>query len=138
MEMNKEMLEKAKTAKTVEELKALATDIGIELNDEQAHAYFAQLNKKSGELQDEELDNVAGGACYTDDGRKVTTVANSCAEWQCPYCHTVQRKIQPGLIMNSHLCPAKGSEEILCCCNTCEYISYEDSLWLCNNPVFRR
>ncbi|MGN0620089.1 MAG: hypothetical protein ACI4J7_13800, partial [Ruminiclostridium sp.] len=62
MNISKELLEKAKTAKTVEELLAMAKAENIELTAEQAAEYFAKLNA-SGELSDEELDNVAGGGC---------------------------------------------------------------------------
>lgn len=58
-----EMIEKAKTAKTAEELMALAKENGVELTDEEATAYFTQLNPTTGELADDELDNVAGGGC---------------------------------------------------------------------------
>ena len=57
MNISKELLEKAKIAKTAEELLAMAKAENIELSAEQA---FAELNK-TGELSDEELDNVAGG-----------------------------------------------------------------------------
>ncbi len=40
----------------------IAKGNGMELSEEEAAACFAQLNK-SGELADEELDNVAGGGC---------------------------------------------------------------------------
>ena len=63
MEMNKEMLKKAKTAKTVEELIVLAKENGIELSEEKATAYFEKLNAKSEELADDELGNVSGGVC---------------------------------------------------------------------------
>ena len=63
MDINKEMLEKAKTAKTVEEFIALAQENGIELSEEKATAYFEKLNAKSKELADEELENVVGGGC---------------------------------------------------------------------------
>ncbi|MGN1136926.1 MAG: hypothetical protein ACI4SF_11975 [Oscillospiraceae bacterium] len=59
--MKKELLEKAKQAKTAEELLALAKAENIELTEEAAKA-FAKLNK-NGELSDEELDNVSGGGC---------------------------------------------------------------------------
>ncbi len=62
MNITKELLEKAKQAKTAEELLALAKNEGIELTAEQAAKAFAELNK-TGELSDEELDNVAGGGC---------------------------------------------------------------------------
>ena len=43
----------------------LAKENGIELTEEEAQAYFAQLNK-SGELSDDELDAVAGGGCQAE------------------------------------------------------------------------
>ena len=60
MKISKELLEKAKTAKTAEELLAMAKTENIELTEEEATKAFAELNK-NGELSDEELDNVAGG-----------------------------------------------------------------------------
>ena len=60
MKFTDEMLEKAKTAKSAEELLAMAKAENIELTEEQAAKAFGELNK-TGELSDEELDNVAGG-----------------------------------------------------------------------------
>ena len=60
MNISKELIEKAKTAKTAEELLTMAKAENIELTEEQAAKAFAELNK-TGELSDEELDNVAGG-----------------------------------------------------------------------------
>ena len=68
MEMNKELLAKAKEAKNPEELMSLAKENGVELTEECAKAYFEQLNPKTGELSDDELDNVAGGGCQLDKG----------------------------------------------------------------------
>ena len=67
MKISKELLEKAKTAKSAEELLEMAKTEKIELTAEEAAKAFAELNK-SGELSDEELDNVAGGC----DGFKPT------------------------------------------------------------------
>ena len=61
MEMNKELLAKAKEMKTPEELMALAKESGIEMTKEKADEYFKQLSTSSGEISDEELDNVSGG-----------------------------------------------------------------------------
>ena len=61
MELNDKLFEKAKNAKSVEELVAIAKENGVELTAEEAKNYFAQLNQKNGELDDDELDNVAGG-----------------------------------------------------------------------------
>lgn len=60
MNISKELLEKAKTAKSAEELLALAKNEGNELTAEQAEKVFEELHK-AGELSDEELDNVTGG-----------------------------------------------------------------------------
>lgn len=55
-----ELMEKANAAKTPEELLALAKESGMELTAQQAQDYFAQLHQ-TGELADDELDNVSGG-----------------------------------------------------------------------------
>ena len=70
MEMNKELLAKAKEAKNPDELMSLAKENGIEMTKEKADEYFKQLSTSSGELSDSELDNVSGG-CGGDyvDGR---------------------------------------------------------------------
>ena len=60
MNVSKELLEKAKAATSAEELLELAKAENIELSAEQAAKAFAELNK-TGELSDEELDNVSGG-----------------------------------------------------------------------------
>ena len=62
MNITKELLEKAKTAKSAEELLEMAKAENIELTEEEAAQAFAKMNK-NGELSDEELDNVAGGGC---------------------------------------------------------------------------
>ena len=61
--LTSEMIDKAKTAKSAEELLELAKQDGVEMTADEAATYFAQLNPKSGELDDDDLDAVAGGAC---------------------------------------------------------------------------
>ncbi|MGN1095159.1 MAG: hypothetical protein ACI4QR_02090, partial [Eubacteriales bacterium] len=63
MNISKDFLEKAKEAKTSEELVEIARAEGIELNEQMASEYFEKLNR-SGELSDDELDNVSGGCGY--------------------------------------------------------------------------
>lgn len=58
-----ELIEKAKTAKNAEELFALAKENNVEMTEQEAETYFAQLNA-SGAVADEELDAVAGGALF--------------------------------------------------------------------------
>lgn len=61
MEMNKELLAKAKEAKNPDELMSLAKENGIGLTEEETKAYFDRLHPQTGELSDSELDNVSGG-----------------------------------------------------------------------------
>ena len=61
MELTKELVAKAKEAKTSEELMALAKENGIDMTEESAASLFEQLNSKTSELSDSELDNVSGG-----------------------------------------------------------------------------
>ena len=60
MQFSKELIEKAKTAKTAEELLAMSKAEGFELPEGEAKTVFSKLNK-TGELSDEELNNVSGG-----------------------------------------------------------------------------
>ena len=62
MKFSKELIEKAKTAKSAEELLAMSKAEGFELPEGEAKTVFSKLNK-TGELSDEELDNVSGGGC---------------------------------------------------------------------------
>ncbi len=58
--LTKEMLQKARECKTVEELLNFAKENDLPLTEEQATEAFNEWNK-TGELADEELENVAGG-----------------------------------------------------------------------------
>ena len=60
MNFTNEQMNKAKTAKTAEELLEMAKESGIAMTEEEAEKYFAELNKE-GELNDSELASVAGG-----------------------------------------------------------------------------
>ncbi len=60
--LSKEMLQKAKECKTVEELLTLAKENDYPLTEQQAIEKFNEWNK-TGELADEELENVSGGGC---------------------------------------------------------------------------
>ena len=60
MNISKELLEKARTANSAEELLAMAKAENLNLTEEEASKAFAEFNK-TGELSDEELDNVSGG-----------------------------------------------------------------------------
>ena len=68
MEMNKELLAKAKETKTPEELMEFAKENNVEMTEESAKAYFDLIHPKTGELSEDELKNVSGGGCHADDG----------------------------------------------------------------------
>ena len=55
-----ELIAKAKAASTVDELRAIAKANGIELTEEEAKSYFAQLTANDA-ISDDELGAVAGG-----------------------------------------------------------------------------
>ena len=87
--LTNEMIEKAKVAKTADELLEIAKANGVEMTPDEAATYFAQLNPTSGELNDDDLDNVAGGACsrtdsnlYAQDGDRVRVITGE----TCPKC----------------------------------------------------
>ena len=122
-----DLIEKAKTAASAEELLKLAKAAGVEITADEAATYYAQLSPKSGELDDDDLDNVAGGACgYDKDGRKKVEAKSRChtgfsckngcghnvnyAEYKCNVCGTAWH------------------------CENCAYSSREGSKMYCNNP----
>ena len=110
-----EVLEKGKAAKNPEELKAMAANEGWQMTDEEAASYFEELKeltgeKKTGELSDDELDNVSGGGCLRDVPGEYESCSNykctcgnelkkggfirtraddGCIKWCCPKCHQV-------------------------------------------------
>ena len=61
--ITKEMIEKAEQCKTANELVALAKTYGFTLTKEEAEAYMAEMDNM--ELDEDALDNVAGGMCYS-------------------------------------------------------------------------
>ena len=62
--ITKEMVAKALECETADELVALAKAEGFTLTKEEAEAYLAELEDM--ELDDADLDKVAGGNCYSD------------------------------------------------------------------------
>ncbi len=127
MELNHELLAKAKAAKSPEELLALARENHVEMTEESAKAYFDQLHPQTGELSDDELDNVAGGGCYARGGRMVVSALHKCNNFYCKYCGG--RGLHGG-------CCARC--DVIAYCGDCQYCTYEKGLWLCNNPAYKR
>ena len=97
MELTSKMKRVAMQAKSLEELLKLAAEYGYEISKEEAEEIYAELNQE-GALADEELENVAGGGCYSKDahGRLIVTAGNRCelfeqSGWRsgstCSGCH---------------------------------------------------
>ena len=61
MTFTPEQMNKAKSAKSAEELAAMAAAEGVPMTAEEAAKYFTELHR-DGELTDEELTSVAGGS----------------------------------------------------------------------------
>ena len=79
-----ELIEKARNAKSAEELFELAKANNAEITEDMAKTYFAQLNAK-GSVSDEELDAVVGGgSCpFGDDSDEEEEKPNL---YPCPEC----------------------------------------------------
>lgn len=135
-EFTPEMIQKAKAAKSFEELKALAKENELELTDEEAQAYYEQLHATTGEMEDDELENVAGGGCHKKDGRLIITAFSTCRKWACERCGGNEKNF-----WDEHGCGPKKNggytytRRFVCTC--CKYMSYEKGLWLCNHPENR-
>jgi predicted ribosomally synthesized peptide with nif11-like leader len=68
-----ELIAKAKEAKSAEQLLEIAKENGVELTEEEAKTYFAQLGA-SGAVSDDDLDAVAGGSDCPFGNGKTTNV----------------------------------------------------------------
>ena len=118
-----ELLEKAKLAKSAEELIALAKENGAELTAEEANTYFAQLHK-TGELSDDELDSVAGGCDDEPENyepgnnrRIIDDRHKPCGNWACKLC---------GKTWSACRCPYT---QVAHWCFDCKYILDENSIY---------
>ncbi len=80
-----EQLQLANGAGSPEELLSLAKEHDIELTPEQAEQYFEKLNKQ-GELEDDELESVAGGGCKPSRPEDAVDDYDTCGLWSCEFC----------------------------------------------------
>lgn len=132
---NAEMIEKAKAAKSAEELIEIAKASGVEMNSDEAATYFAQLNPKSGELDDDDLDNVAGGACNqaAPQGMKkinAFTNADTCKNRECANCGN--RGTKPtGDGYGTDVCTTCGT---IVSCSNCAHFTQIDGTKYCTKP----
>ena len=90
-----ELITKAKVATNAEELLKIAKANNVEMTEEEAKTYFAQLNA-NGAVSDDELDIVAGGLGCPDDGEENDAKAKLIPGKKvrvldgkiCPKCHS--------------------------------------------------
>lgn len=129
MDMTQEMLQKAKKAENSAALLALAKENGIELTQEEADAAFAQLHK-TGELSDDELENVTGGGCRKN-GHLVVSIGYRCNLWKCHKHPSTPTQMLYYADDYYNGCPDCHAHTT---CNFCYYCKYTGGLWLCMNP----
>ena len=75
----KELLEKVKAAKSVEEIIEISKETGKEIAAEEAKKLYDE-SRKAGELSDEDLEAVAGGGCRTEDGVLIVSPFYGCGQ----------------------------------------------------------
>lgn len=137
MMLHNEMLLKAKEATSAEELIALAKENGFSYTEEEIKAYFDKTHK-TGELDDDELDNVAGGCHEWGGNRLVVTVGYACEHWTCKKCGVESSEDFGGTW--GHRCVEGGpitSPGGGLTCNSCKMMSYEKGVWYCNHNANR-
>ena len=108
MNFKTEMIEKAKVAKSAEELYEIAKDNGVEMTADEVATYFAQLNPKGGELDDDDLDAVAGGAGGCGDSLPDGTIRVTSGQ-TCKNCGSTEGYVKT---------PAYCSAQVFC--NKCQ------------------
>ena len=101
---------------------------------EQELEEFMKKGGKSGELSDDELDDVAAGKkCGTvyKEGRPVVTIWNACEHFGCKKCGAL------GVLMyNGWRCVTLSCDTIADC-QHCKFCKYTGGLWLCYNDARR-
>ena len=128
-DLRKEFLEASEAEKIAEFLKAHGCEATIEEFDE----FMKNAGGKSGELDDDELDNVAAGKkCGTVYKNKhpVVTVMNSCNRFICKGCLKNRDEVIKSAATEAYApkCHRHG-----CVCGSCKYCEYKGGLWLCLN-----
>ena len=110
-----EMIEKAKTAKSAEELFEIAKVNGVEMTADEVATYFAQLHPQNGELTDDDLDAVAGGTLciFKEDERQREIEQTKIGNVICPKCGTlgnwsVYQICKGGYVWVCNVCKQRG------------------------------
>ena len=130
--LNAEMIEKAKVAKSAEELLEIAKANNIEMTADEAAAYFAQLNPKFGELSDDDLDAVAGGRGGCSEGNTITFANSFCSRWTCANCGGVKGQTEIFGSVYRDACTGCGATDVTC--RACKYVSGDGVVLHCLHP----
>jgi len=103
--------------------------------EEDIEKFFAEMTEKSGELDDDELENVAAGKkCGTvyKDNRPVVAIINKCNRFKCKHC-----KSDDSSLTYEMLDAFEGGRCSVCwasaACGNCIYCKYKGGLWICYN-----
>ncbi len=162
--MNKEILAKARAAKSPEELLKIAHENGMQdFTEENAKAYFEAMHR-SGELADEEMDVSAGGC--RKGGYRVVSRGNICSaglssrfndyyaftKWKCKTCKeepgdgynltsNYRSKVRKTCSCNrrtlddfSYAFGVTADFEAVGACGSCDWCKYVGGVWICTEP----
>lgn len=131
-----ETVEKAKAAGSADELIAIAKQNGIELSEGEAKIYYSQLHPVSGEVSDDELENVAGGGCKSSSGK--TVVTSGCECFTGCYQSILKRsssgwKSVDDVVRKDNLTTRSFWYEFSCIntCGSCRYLEFEGQTGVC-------
>ena len=138
---NEELNLKAKSAKSADDILAIAKENGLDVSREEAELYI-HANVPNGELPDDALDGVTGGAVYTlRDGYLIVTNFHKCDRWKCDSCGgTNFSYMKVGSESGygwAHKCVgyANGCGKS---CLTCEYMKYRFPFQICTHHETRK
>ncbi|MDO4811282.1 MAG: hypothetical protein Q3985_04980 [Eubacteriales bacterium] len=144
MKFTEEQMKKFNEAESVEEAIALAKEEGLEVSEEEIGKYYNATHiparGKEGELSDDELDSVAGGACAYSDGRQVVNSNYGCDHWEHHNCGgTIVRHIDfCDIWYTCSICQAGSVGHTMGTCESCKYCVVENGQWLCNYDANRK
>ena len=124
MKLTHEIVEKIKSVGSADEVLAIAKECNVEITPEEANKYFHQLHL--GELDDDDLDAVADGACADSNANENPAVSlgdtvQITSEAACPDCGgkigTVSKKHSRGYCIKCKECKKQ-----ICDLGDCTYV----------------
>lgn len=138
---NEELFLKAKEAKSAEDILKIAQENGLEVSPEDAEKFILMQSAK-GEVSDDTLDSVTGGAAYTVfGGYLIVTNFHECDRWQCEKCggsrFEYTNVASDSGYATAHKC---GGYPNGCgkSCATCQYMDYRFPFQICTHKETRK